>query len=684
LDVLGIPFKLKAQKLVPGRAFRFRATPKTSSIIFGTLTMSVINYRTNALAIPVQRTMVEFFPNADGEAWRIFTLPQVNINDVVCNGKVILEILFEPKQKSSSSIISPDWKTSPSQTVARPFISHADPRKEHGIVGLKNNATQCYLNSVLQLLFHIPAVRRLIYSIDPRNPQIAIKNNILLNLQMLFYQLQKSPTGPSATSLMISFGWSAIELRTQHDAAEMWLALINRLFDLLPTDASGRLRQLFEFQLKNTIKNDEFGYRSEIIHESNHLTVTIVSEGSPAPRTLQEALDNLFNPSSASDYPIEGHGRQDVILQNELGTLPEILAIHISRFAFDPRTLQGYKISQSLEFSEILTVRLHNNLTNYHLRSVFIHYGTSLGSGHYGVAVRPGLDDHWFLISDLRVTAFSFSNLQKQAAVDGAFFVFARTDTEELNFKPLDDIEIPPLVEELAKTTEVETSGVTVISDICFVQNANTKTYGYRCVEYEQIIDVSKNDTLVDVYQKVVEAMNPTPDFRLWLCDMIGRPSSILLKNKTRAGSLLGNQGIVFVERCDKYREINDCILVFLQLFVGHSQELTFLGSQMMIETESIENQLSQIRTVCKHSADTQYNVFLHTDGRSVKLIDQKVKIKDLEIQNGSFIVFQMVGDVFVKEPESGVISYFVKYPQEFDGLYPTFLREIQYPTTMN
>jgi hypothetical protein len=94
---------------------------------------------------------------------------------------------------------------------------------------------------------------------------------------MLFYQLQKSPTGPSATSLMISFGWSAIELRTQHDAAEMWLVLVDRLFDLLPDAASHRLGELFRFQLKNTIRNDELNYRSETVHHWSSLTVSIVS-----------------------------------------------------------------------------------------------------------------------------------------------------------------------------------------------------------------------------------------------------------------------------------------------------------------------------------------------------------------------------------------------------------------------
>jgi hypothetical protein len=200
------------------------------------------------------------------------------------------------------------------------------------------------------------------------------------------------------------------------------------------------------------------------------------------------------------------------VLQLEFGNLPEVLAIEISRSAVDRLTFQPYKLSQSLGIDQVLKVRD----TDFGLRGVFIHYGGSLGSGHYAVAVRPGLDDKWFLLSDMRVTNTTFSAVQKEGAVNGTFFVYARADTEEANFRPVDDSEIPPLVDELSRTTEIETTGITVTFDLCLVQNANSGTYGYRCAEHEIVIDVGVADTAARVYQKVAEAMHPTPDFRLW------------------------------------------------------------------------------------------------------------------------------------------------------------------------
>lgn len=43
-----------------------------------------------------------------------------------------------------------------------------DPRKETGFVGITNQGATCYLNSLLQTLFHLPAFRRAVYKIPTR------------------------------------------------------------------------------------------------------------------------------------------------------------------------------------------------------------------------------------------------------------------------------------------------------------------------------------------------------------------------------------------------------------------------------------------------------------------------------------------------------------------------------------
>lgn len=43
-----------------------------------------------------------------------------------------------------------------------------DPRKETGCVGITNQGATCYLNSLLQTLYHIPAFRRAVYRIPTR------------------------------------------------------------------------------------------------------------------------------------------------------------------------------------------------------------------------------------------------------------------------------------------------------------------------------------------------------------------------------------------------------------------------------------------------------------------------------------------------------------------------------------
>lgn len=42
-----------------------------------------------------------------------------------------------------------------------------DSKKETGYVGLKNQGATCYMNSLLQTLYHIPYFRKVLFQISP-------------------------------------------------------------------------------------------------------------------------------------------------------------------------------------------------------------------------------------------------------------------------------------------------------------------------------------------------------------------------------------------------------------------------------------------------------------------------------------------------------------------------------------
>ena len=158
------------------------------------------------------------------------------------NLKVASPFIFSPKadqfsliQFSQTNFLEDEedsTKTSKrsSRKIAKYFISS---REKYGYVGLSNLGATCYLNSILQAIFCISRFRELIYQIDALKLRgiKSNKDNILLNLQYLFYQLQTSNTAVSPNALITSFGWNAEQLHQQQDVDDFFTQLFSNIED---------------------------------------------------------------------------------------------------------------------------------------------------------------------------------------------------------------------------------------------------------------------------------------------------------------------------------------------------------------------------------------------------------------------------------------------------------------------
>jgi ubiquitin carboxyl-terminal hydrolase 7 len=81
-----------------------------------------------------------------------------------------------------------------------------DSKKETGYVGLKNQGATCYMNSLLQALYHIGTFRRAVYQLPTQN-DLPTKS-IPLALQRVFYRLQFGQRAVGTKELTSSFGWN--------------------------------------------------------------------------------------------------------------------------------------------------------------------------------------------------------------------------------------------------------------------------------------------------------------------------------------------------------------------------------------------------------------------------------------------------------------------------------------------
>lgn len=134
-----------------------------------------------------------------------------------------------------------------------------DSKKETGYVGLKNQGATCYMNSLLQTLYHIPYFRKVLHLLlllrfsfyaafvvrekNLRNlslqavyhmptTEIDIPSaSIPLALQSLFYKLQYSDSSVATKELTKSFGWDMYDSFMQHDVQELNRVLCEKLED---------------------------------------------------------------------------------------------------------------------------------------------------------------------------------------------------------------------------------------------------------------------------------------------------------------------------------------------------------------------------------------------------------------------------------------------------------------------
>jgi hypothetical protein len=114
--------------------------------------------------------------------------------------------------------------------AARMLQSHSGPRIHLHVRSPTPHlqGATCYLNSLLQTLFHVPLFRRAVYHM-PTEEGEEPEASICVALKYLFFRLQYAPSPVSTKQLIQSFGWQTAEAFQQHDVQELELILYDKL-----------------------------------------------------------------------------------------------------------------------------------------------------------------------------------------------------------------------------------------------------------------------------------------------------------------------------------------------------------------------------------------------------------------------------------------------------------------------
>ncbi|PWV02290.1 putative ubiquitin hydrolase [Trypanosoma cruzi] len=295
--------------------------------------------------------------------------------------------------------------------------------------GLLNQGATCYLNSLLQALFHISEFRWTIYQM-PTGEEAEEKNDtgvkrtksIPYALQRLFCLLQRGNEAVDTTELTESFGWSSTDSFIQHDVHEMTCKLLDNLENKLNhVQQSGKgdhsshtknnaISQLFVGVLENFVCVDEVGYhgsREELFYDLQLVVKNTTDIYTSFERFFQvEVLDGK------NKYCLENNGKKSYHRAEKgvrLKLTPPILLLHLARFDYDiergeTKVLSRWDYYNNLDLSKYMPHASKED-TDYTLCSVLVHSGSDAGFGHYFCFLR--CSDAWYRFNDEDVSPAS-------------------------------------------------------------------------------------------------------------------------------------------------------------------------------------------------------------------------------------------------------------------------------------
>ena len=254
--------------------------------------------------------------------------------------------------------------------------------------GLRNEGATCYLNAVMQMLFHLPAFRRSVFRIPTADPVAAGTPTVATALQRLFWRLQSGGSSQSTRELLGSFGWDRSDAIEQQDISDFCHILLDRLeTEMKPMAPEEQLTTLCGVKAQYTDSAPAVGWTAT---REDTSTVTVL-HGVKECADVEACLALLCKPEQIDEYDTGSAGKQTVERRLSFAHLPPILFLNLNRLDFCP--LRGIPVKlhnrlafgTTLDLSPFLAAQPPGALppaARYTLCSVIVHIGTAQ-SGHY-------------------------------------------------------------------------------------------------------------------------------------------------------------------------------------------------------------------------------------------------------------------------------------------------------------
>lgn len=499
------------------------------------------------------------------------------------------------------------------QEVKKPVFHTHNPvvnrTYENVYVGLINVGLTCYMNSILQVLFHTPIFRNMIFLyVSNQSDRL---HDVPLNLQSLFYKLYISDKPVDTRDLINSFGWTSDESYTEKDSVEFFTLLFQSLSNTIGSIkvSNIELSSLFKFKL----------HASPIFE--NILMMPI------------EQYDSVtqFIGSNTAQF----------------SSVPNILVIQILRFVTYNNEI--VKSEKSIHFEEEMSLRTSSDEHRYSLYAIVDHMG-SLSSGHYFSYVK--IKNQWYLFND-SIT----KPVNKSEAIDGSFtalsyiLFYYKNSMYDALFDT--NFHIP---ERVKKGVEMfQTLNIKVYSEECISANCRQYLQGWTNDDYATSIVINTGFRNEEIYNLVGEGA-----YTLWVLDSSLVPCRLLERNNDLVDITFNTH----LFKSTSITSFEDPNILCLKIFKPQDSSITFSIISNLYDTpyykekenyifyledsnsiEAVEDPVSEIGNVytIQSRTDTEVKLNLSPDTIVSEEIEQHLMDgaypRFIEVKNQSILV---------------------------------------------
>lgn len=302
-------------------------------------------------------------------------------------------------------------------------------------VGLRNTGNMCYMNSVLQALFHTHFSTDILSAKLGEESTDSGKTRLYSSLKFLFRQLktQKNCTASAeGVKNSIALYDSIFGSVGQQDAHEFLMCLLSNLQEeiasCLPRDSSTTANLVstnFSTVLRHEIACKECGKSISLDDSFLSISLDFPPPKQPplklgtesSPQTSIMALLEFFFKSNDLDHKCEGCGKSQATHAYTIKAGPRYLILHLKRWVY--KGLAGLvKIRDRVNADPILDLtRFFDDESagsSYVLRSVVSHKGDFVGNGHYITYTLGENAREWILFNDSTIQLCSLPPSQEE------------------------------------------------------------------------------------------------------------------------------------------------------------------------------------------------------------------------------------------------------------------------------